>query len=216
MSIKKTPTAKKSVSFSDSESCSHTIQLNKLTQSGIHNLPVYIQKTWMTIPFHLFGLLYYFLKISNYDYKLVFWYLVPFQIFYLIFQLSRNTIYRNKQVEIKYSLLFISLGVSLLLGVVCMLVIILFGAPISELLEQTWFLSLHCCFLAYPMVYLVLNCNFKIEYFKKYFISIIIGCWISCCVIPLDWDREWQAWPIPLIVGAYLGAIIGYSLGVFI
>lgn len=34
-----------------------------------------------------------------------------------------------------------------------------------------------------------------------------IGAWFGAFVIPLDWDREWQVWPIP----CSLGAMIGYA-----
>lgn len=46
-----------------------------------------------------------------------------------------------------------------------------------------------------------------------YFLSLCMAIcsWISPIVIPLDWDRPWQKWPIPCIVGV----VIGYSIGVF-
>jgi hypothetical protein len=28
----------------------------------------------------------------------------------------------------------------------------------------------------------------------------------------LDWDRDWQAWPIPVVTGAYLGWAVGRIL----
>lgn len=40
-------------------------------------------------------------------------------------------------------------------------------------------------------------------------ICSIIGCWSSAIVIPLDWDRWWQQWPIPSI----MGCLLGYNLG---
>lgn len=35
----------------------------------------------------------------------------------------------------------------------------------------------------------------------------MLGGWFGAFVIPLDWDREWQVWPIP----CSLGAMIGYG-----
>lgn len=32
-----------------------------------------------------------------------------------------------------------------------------------------------------------------------------IGCWLSPVVVPLDWDRPWQLWPVPGVIGAILG-----------
>ncbi|KAL6043107.1 Glycosylphosphatidylinositol anchor biosynthesis protein 11 [Balamuthia mandrillaris] len=40
----------------------------------------------------------------------------------------------------------------------------------------------------------------------------IVGTWVGAFVIPLDWDREWQVWP----VSCCYGAIGGYLLGSFL
>ncbi|XP_049951817.1 phosphatidylinositol-glycan biosynthesis class F protein [Schistocerca serialis cubense] len=37
----------------------------------------------------------------------------------------------------------------------------------------------------------------------------LLGAWLGAFVIPLDWDRPWQEWPIPCCVGALLGYITG-------
>lgn len=31
--------------------------------------------------------------------------------------------------------------------------------------------------------------------------------------IPLDWDREWQAWPVTIVVGAVMGWATGKVVG---
>ncbi|PSN45698.1 hypothetical protein C0J52_11949 [Blattella germanica] len=33
----------------------------------------------------------------------------------------------------------------------------------------------------------------------------LFGAWLGAFVIPLDWDRPWQEWPIPCSTGAMLG-----------
>lgn len=33
----------------------------------------------------------------------------------------------------------------------------------------------------------------------------IIGAWLGALVIPLDWDRWWQKWPISCLIGAVFG-----------
>lgn len=33
----------------------------------------------------------------------------------------------------------------------------------------------------------------------------LLGSWASTFTVPLDWDRPWQRWPIPLLFGAVLG-----------
>lgn len=40
-----------------------------------------------------------------------------------------------------------------------------------------------------------------------------IGAWLGAVPIPLDWDREWQAWPITIVTGAYLGYGLGKVIG---
>ena len=41
----------------------------------------------------------------------------------------------------------------------------------------------------------------------------MIGGWAGAVPIPLDWDRDWQAWPITVVVGAYGGWSIGREVG---
>lgn len=36
-------------------------------------------------------------------------------------------------------------------------------------------------------------------------VGTLLGAWAGSIVAPLDWDRAWQAYPIPNIVGAVLG-----------
>ncbi|KAF9924755.1 hypothetical protein BGZ65_008167 [Modicella reniformis] len=46
----------------------------------------------------------------------------------------------------------------------------------------------------------------------------IFGAWLGSIVIPLDWDRPWQVWPVPCVLGAILfysiGAIVGLVVSV--
>lgn len=37
----------------------------------------------------------------------------------------------------------------------------------------------------------------------------LFGTWLGAFVIPLDWDRWWQEWPLPCIFGAIGGFTIG-------
>ncbi len=32
-----------------------------------------------------------------------------------------------------------------------------------------------------------------------------VGAWLGAVPIPLDWDREWQKWPVTIVTGAYMG-----------
>ncbi|CAD5234318.1 unnamed protein product [Bursaphelenchus xylophilus] len=40
----------------------------------------------------------------------------------------------------------------------------------------------------------------------------LFGNWLSCVVIPLDWDRWWQKYPIPNFFGICGGLFIGFIL----
>lgn len=212
MAVKNRGPVRKTVSFSDDNTL--TNRNNKKKHVDHEDPPVYVRKTVLTIPWHLLALVYYYTCVSEgYDgWKLLFA-LIPLQVIYLKFQFNKSTVYGNKILKLKGSLAIISLCATLLLTGPVVVITILFGAPATEKWKETWLFSLHCCYLAYPAIYQVFNGDFKVGLWKKYFIMIVIGAWSSCVVIPLDWDRDWQAWPIPVVVGAYVGAFLGYSFG---
>jgi GPI ethanolamine phosphate transferase 2/3 subunit F len=41
----------------------------------------------------------------------------------------------------------------------------------------------------------------------------LFGAWLGAVPIPLDWDREWQKWPVTILAGLYGGYIVGKLLG---
>lgn len=43
----------------------------------------------------------------------------------------------------------------------------------------------------------------------------IFGAWLGAFVIPLDWDRPWQEWPIPCSLGAMIGFILSHVVMMF-
>lgn len=43
-------------------------------------------------------------------------------------------------------------------------------------------------------------------------LTTIIGAWAGAIVIPLDWNRPWQKWPVPCTYGALAGYFIGVLL----
>lgn len=49
------------------------------------------------------------------------------------------------------------------------------------------------------------NDNWQLKALQHNAYGTLIGAWAGSIVIPLDWDRPWQAYPIPNIVGAVLG-----------
>jgi phosphatidylinositol glycan class F len=124
---------------------------------------------------------------------------------------------RSKQHELKftigrdYNVILVGLILCCLAIVPIYLGLILFGAPFSTYFIENVYLAAHLSFLSYPIVLAYLNLG-KQSHFYKYIISIMVGAWLGAIVIPLDWDRPWQNWPLPIIGGGYLGAIVGYSL----
>lgn len=43
-------------------------------------------------------------------------------------------------------------------------------------------------------------------------VGCMVGGWIGAVPMALDWDRDWQAWPIPVLTGVYLGWAVGRVL----
>lgn len=44
-------------------------------------------------------------------------------------------------------------------------------------------------------------------------VGTALGAWLGAVPIPLDWDRDWQKWPITIVAGMYGGAIVGSLAG---
>jgi phosphatidylinositol glycan class F len=44
-------------------------------------------------------------------------------------------------------------------------------------------------------------------------VGTCVGAWLGAVPIPLDWDREWQKWPVTIVTGAYIGFAIGKLVG---
>lgn len=39
-------------------------------------------------------------------------------------------------------------------------------------------------------------------------VGAVVGAWLGAIPIPLDWDREWQKWPVTILVGMYVGSLL--------
>lgn len=99
-------------------------------------------------------------------------------------------------------------------------VIVLFGAPLLTHHEETLMLALTLttltlipatCHLGIDNTLILftgsqsLPSGILLDAITLNIKAVLLGTWCSAFVIPLDWDRPWQAWPIPCIVGALLG-----------
>ncbi|CAG8471423.1 7503_t:CDS:2 [Ambispora leptoticha] len=124
----------------------------------------------------------------------------------------------------------IAVGITLLGSFAFHLIAVLFGAPLFSQIENTWLFAIYVSLLAIfpsacalrengPAWARIFSDNNpetipeKSIYYPT--VATVVGAWLGAVVIPLDWDRPWQVWPIPCVIGAFLGHVIG-SLIAFI
>lgn len=105
---------------------------------------------------------------------------------------------------------------------------ILYGAEIFSKHEETlMFSSLLSILTIFPIclnvspsavlsAFLSAKPNHKMELlmYRNLYMAIL-GAWIGGIVIPLDWDRPWQQWPIPCSIGALVGFFMSHFLAFF-
>lgn len=211
----KRPLNKKTVSFSDS-------QTPQCSQDGQCVVPF----SWKTLPVHIPTLVYSLftqdLSPSNIV-PLLTQYLYYLLVAQLLFSIPFNSIIlehrKSKPRTIKfslsqdYSLILISLIIITLAVPPIYILLVAFGAPFTTYLPETLLLAAHITTLCLPSVVSCLKLAQLHPSFYKYFASVVIGGWLGAIAIPLDWDRPWQNWPMPIIGGAYLGATVGYTFG---
>lgn len=103
-------------------------------------------------------------------------------------------------------------------------VAVLFGAPFYSAQEETFMFSVLLTILVVLPLILNLGLDSTISilssasvFVEKDGLStifsiairfVLFGAWLGAVVIPLDWDRPWQAWPIPCSFGAMIGYVI--------
>ncbi|MCJ1246202.1 Glycosylphosphatidylinositol (GPI) anchor assembly protein [Trapelia coarctata] len=103
-------------------------------------------------------------------------------------------------------------------------ILILFGAPLTTHLSQTVLLAAHISLLAlFPLFYAHgVNSTMWLEIagvilpFDEVWgatVGTLLGAWLGAVPIPLDWDRGWQVWPVTVVTGAWVGAVVGRGVG---
>ncbi|KUJ18412.1 uncharacterized protein LY89DRAFT_583508 [Mollisia scopiformis] len=101
---------------------------------------------------------------------------------------------------------------------------ILFGAPVTSHLPHTALSSAHISLLAlFPLFYVhgtsaskwreIVSIYSPIDEVFGGSLGALLGAWLGAVPIPLDWDRAWQAWPITVVTGAYIGYGVGKMVG---
>lgn len=125
----------------------------------------------------------------------------------------------GRRFEIQF--LFESFLVLLVTLVVFYIGAVIFGAPILTQHYETFFFALLMTILtALPCVLHLDTENIPVLFLSLfegtdihtyYFWNIrltILGAWLGAVVIPLDWNRPYQKWPIPCCIGAMGGCYI--------
>jgi len=100
------------------------------------------------------------------------------------------------------------------------LVFVLFGAPFLDHTEHTFLCAAHLSMLtAFPIFYAhgvdgeamlaIAGAYAPLDEVFGGLLGAVLGAWLGAVPIPLDWDREWQKWPVTIVVGMYMGYVIG-------
>ncbi|EUC27978.1 hypothetical protein COCCADRAFT_110328 [Bipolaris zeicola 26-R-13] len=103
-------------------------------------------------------------------------------------------------------------------------ILVLFGAPVSTHHAHTLLCGAHVALLStLPLIYVhgvdgdtwrqIIALLLPIDEVYGGLIGTVLGAWIGAVPIPLDWDREWQKWPVTIVTGAYIGYAVGKLLG---
>ncbi|KAG6192484.1 hypothetical protein E4U48_005546 [Claviceps purpurea] len=101
---------------------------------------------------------------------------------------------------------------------------ILFGAPLLTHVPHTLLCAAHFSLLtAFPIFYTrgndgqawvaVASGSAPMDETFGALAGAVLGAWLGAVPIPLDWDREWQKWPVTILVGLYAGSLLGSVVG---
>ena len=100
----------------------------------------------------------------------------------------------------------------------------LFGAPFLTHIPHTFLCALHLSLLGlYPLFYArgvsnrdwleILSARAPFDEAFGGLVGAAVGAWLGAVPIPLDWDREWQKWPVTILCGIYAGYVVGKLVG---
>ncbi|KAK8138771.1 hypothetical protein PG984_002151 [Apiospora sp. TS-2023a] len=122
------------------------------------------------------------------------------------------------------STVVVALGLSMFATFGFQIFFVLFGAPLLTHIPQTTMCSLHLSLLGlFPLFYThgistsdwleILGARAPFDEAFGGLVGGCVGAWAGAVPIPLDWDREWQKWPITILCGVYGGYVVGKLIG---
>jgi phosphatidylinositol glycan class F len=102
--------------------------------------------------------------------------------------------------------------------------LVLFGAPFLTHGAHTLLCAAHLSVLAlFPLFYVhgvdaaswaaVGGFSAPLDETFGGLVGALVGAWLGAVPIPLDWDRDWQKWPVTVLCGLYAGYLLGRELG---
>ncbi|RHZ68329.1 Glycosylphosphatidylinositol (GPI) anchor assembly protein [Aspergillus turcosus] len=115
----------------------------------------------------------------------------------------------------------LSLTLTFLLATpVLAILLVLFGAPLTTHNAETVLCAAHMALLASTALIYVHGVDGAVWREVWAFarpadavwggaLGTALGAWFGAVPIPLDWDRPWQAFPITILTGAYIGFAVG-------
>ncbi|QPH05555.1 hypothetical protein C2857_003418 [Epichloe festucae Fl1] len=100
---------------------------------------------------------------------------------------------------------------------------VLFGAPFLDHVAHTALCAAHFALLAmFPVLYsrgsdgqaltAVAGASAPLDETFGSLVGAVVGAWLGAIPIPLDWDRDWQKWPVTILVGMYAGSLLCSSV----
>lgn len=139
---------------------------------------------------------------------------------------STNGKKRKMDVSItsSFSTALLATILSLIMSVLVFGLLILFGAPASSYVYQTFLCAVHISVLSVqPLVYVynldsntwkdIISAKLPLNGVYGASVGAWVGAWLGAIPIPLDWDRPWQQWPITILTGSYIGTAVGTLIG---
>ncbi|KAJ6037406.1 hypothetical protein N7540_001685 [Penicillium herquei] len=116
---------------------------------------------------------------------------------------------------------FLSLALTFFLATpVIAVLLVLFGAPLTTHNYETVLCAAHMALLSSSGLIYVHGIDASV--WKEVWgfarpidavwgsaFGTVLGAWFGAIPIPLDWDRPWQAFPITILAGAYMGYVVG-------